>query len=178
MNPDLKKSDFALEFLFGTSMYGEGLFPNTRSKITDDQWEALFARDFYLNFPQYYFLNQLKRLSVEGELNNRTAFFSNDVTVSISDSTVYEKNRLLRSGNTLCFPVLWRNDNSLAAFSQKGTDLVYSLPENWKAVKMADVFLITKNGLIRKEKIKVVKNQVKLTLVAGQPVLIQPIINK
>jgi len=115
---------------------------------------------------------------VEGELKNRTAFFSNDVKVSITDSTVYEKNRLLRSGNTLCFPVLWRNDNSLAAYSPKGADLLYSLPENWKAVKMADVFLITKNGLIRKDKIKVMKNQVKLTLVAGQPVLIQPVTNK
>ena len=178
MNPDLKKSDFDLEFLFGTSMYGEGLFPSERSKISHDQWDILFARDFYLNFPQYYFLNQLKRLRVEGELKNRIAFFSNDVSVSISDSTVYEKNRLLRSGNTLCFPVLWRNDNSLAAYSKEGTDLLYSLPENWKEVKMADVFLITKNGLIRKDKIMVVKNQVKLALAAGQPMLIQPVINK
>ena len=178
MNPDLKKSDFDLEFLFGTSMYGEGLFPNDRNKITDDQWDILFAREFYLNFPQYYFLNKLKRLSVVGELKNRTAFFSNDVNVSISDSTVYEKNRLLRSGKTLCFPVLWRNDNSLAAYSKEGTDLLYSLPENWKDVKMADVFLITKNGLISKEKIMVVKNQVKLALEAGQPLLIQPVINK
>lgn len=43
---------------------------------------------------------------------------------------------------------------------------------------MADIFLITKNGLIRKDKIKVVKNQVKLALVAGQPILIQPVTNK
>jgi hypothetical protein len=28
MNPDLSKSDFGLEFLFGTSMYGENRFPN------------------------------------------------------------------------------------------------------------------------------------------------------
>jgi hypothetical protein len=78
----------------------------------------------------------------------------------------------------LCFPVLWRNDNSLAAYSKEGTDLLYSLPENWKDVKMADVFLITKNGLISKEKIMVVKNQVKFALEAGQPLLIQPVINK
>jgi hypothetical protein len=120
----------------------------------------------------------LKRLSVEGELKNRTAFFSNDVNVSISDSTVYEKNRLLRSGNTLCFPVLWRNDNSLAAYSVEDTEIIYVLPENWSAVKMANVLLITKNGLISKEKIMVVKNQVKLALEAGQPLLIQPVINK
>lgn len=175
MNPDLKKSDFDLEFLFGTSMYGEGLFPNERNKITDDQWDALFARDFYLNFPQYYYLNRLKRLKVEGELKNRTAFFSADVKVSIADSTVYEKNRLLRRGNTLCFPVSWRKDNSLAAYSTKGNTLTYSLPESWKATKKARIFLITKNGLIRKDKIEVLNNQIKLVLSTGQPLLIVPV---
>lgn len=178
MNPDLRKSDFDLEFLFGTSMYGEGLFPNEKNKISDDQWDALFARDFYLNFPQYSYLNRLKRLKVEGELKNRTAYFSGDVRVSIADSTVYEKNRLLRSGNTLCFPVLWRKDNSLAAYSQKGAELSYTLPASWKAVKSAEASMITKNGLVQKRKIKVVNNQIKLTLTAGQPLLIQPVINE
>jgi len=174
MNPDLRKSDFDLEFLFGTSMYGEGIFPNERNKISDDQWEAMFAHDFYLNFLQYSYLNRLKRLKVEGELKSRTAYFSNDVKVSLADSTVYEKNRLLRSGNTLCFPVLWLNENTLAAYSLKGAELLYSLPGSWKEIKMAELFLITKNGLIRSEKIEILKNTIKLNLKAGQPYLIKP----
>jgi hypothetical protein len=172
MNPDLRNSDFDLEFLFGTSMYGEGLFPNVRNRISDDLWDALFARDFYLNFPQYSYLNRLKRLRVEGELKNRTSFFSEDVKVSIKDSTVYEKNRLLRTGNTLCFPVSWRNDNSLVAYSKKGAKLFYSLPESWKGVTMAEVSLITKNGLNKRWKIEVLNNQIILDLEAGKPILI------
>jgi len=173
MNPDLKKSDFDLEFLFGTSMYGEGLFPNERNKYTDNQWEALFSRDFYLNFLQYYYLNRLKRLKVEGESKNRTAFFSNDVRVSITDSTVYENNRLLRSGNTLCFPVLWKNDNSLAAYSEKGADFTCILPENWKRIKVAEVFYITKDGLIKKEQKKINGNNLKISIEPGKPLLIK-----
>ncbi len=175
MNPDLKKSDFDLEFLFGTSMYGEGLFPNERNKYTDNQWEALFARDFYLNFLQYYYLNQLKRLRVEGELKNRIAYFSNNVKVSVADSSVYENNRLLRSGNTLCFPVLWNNKNTLAAYSEKGADFTCILPENWKRIKVAEVFYITKDGLIKKEVLKVSKNILKINIEPGKPLLFKPI---
>ncbi len=175
MNPDLKRSDFDLEFLFGTSMYGEGLFPNERNKFTGEQWEVLFSRDFYLNFLQYYCLNQLKRLRVEGEFKNRTAYFSNDVRVSVADSSVYEKNRLLRSGNTLCFPVLWNNENTLAAYSEKGADFTCTLPESWYQAGKASIFYITGNGLIKKEVLKVSKNILKINIESGKPLLFKPI---
>ena len=177
MNPDLKRSDFDLEFLFGTSMYGEGLFPNERNKITDDQWERLFANDFYLNFLQYSYLNRLKRLRVEGESKSRSAFFSEDVRVSIADSTVRENDRILRTGSTLCFPVSWRNDNSLAAYSEKACELLYTLPESWKGVQMAETYLVTKNGLVRKKTIEIRNELIKLTLEAGLPLIILPVIN-
>lgn len=175
MNPDLRRSDFDLEFLFGTSMYGEGLFPNVRNKVTDEQWEALFAHDFYLNFLQYYYLNRLKRLRVEGELKSRTAYFSNDVRVSLADSSVYKNNRLLRSGNILCFPVLWKKDNSLAAYSEKGADFTCKLPESWNQVGKAEIFYITKDGLEKKEVLKVSENILKINLEPGKPLLIKPI---
>lgn len=172
MNPDLKRSDFGLEFIFGTSMYGENLFPGERTKITDEQWEALFARDFYLNFLQYYYLNRLKRLKVEGELENRTAYFSNDVRVSLADSSVYQNTRLLRSGNTLCFPVLWNNDNSLAAYSEKDAELSYKLPGSWNQVDKAEIFYITINGMIKKEEVEINDNNLKISIDAGKPLLI------
>lgn len=175
MNPDLKRSDFDLEFLFGTSMYGEGLFPSERTKITNEQWEALFASDFYLKFLQYYYLNRFKRLRVEGELKNRTAYFSNDVRVSVVDSSVYENNSLLRSGNTLCFPVLWNNENTLAAYSEKGADFTCTLPESWNQVRKAEIFYITKDGLIKKEVLKVGKNILKINIEPGKPLLFKPI---
>ena len=178
MNPDLKNSDFALEFLFGTSMYGEGLFPNARNKIPGDKWDYYFARDFYLNFLQYYYLNNLRRIGVEGEKNNRISNFSGDVRVSLADSSVTENRRLLRKGNTLCFPVLWRNDNSLAAYAKQDTELIYDLPDSWKNVKGTEIFSITKNGLVSRGKIRIQKNQLKLLMEAGQPLLLIPDNNK
>ena len=151
------------------------MFPNERNKITDDQWEHLFTHDFYLNYLQYAYLNRLERLKVEGEFKNRTAYFSTEVKVSVKDSTVYEKNRLLRSGNTLCFPVTWRDDNSLAAYSTKDKTFTYILPESWKRIKMAEIFLITKNGLEKSAKIEIQKKILKLELKAGQPYLIKPV---
>jgi hypothetical protein len=174
MNPDLQNSDFDLEFLFGTSMYGSNLFPNPYNKVPDAECEALFTRDFYLNFVQYYYLNRMKRLRVEGEKKGRVAYFSDSVKVSIADSTIFENNRQLMKGNTLCFPALWRSDNSLVAFSEKKTDLIYSLPDSWKNVKVAGVFLISKSGLMRKGEIEILNNQLKLVLSAGQPLLIMP----
>jgi hypothetical protein len=174
MNPDLRQSDFGLEFLFGTSMYGEMLFPSVNNKISDDSWEALFARDFYLNFLQYYYLNRLDRQQVDGISNNRIACFSGKVRVSLADSTVFENNRQLRKRNTLCFPVLWRKDNSLAAYSQQDTNFQYAVPESWKTIKKAEVFLITKSGLQKSGTLEISNKTLTLKLAAGQPILIVP----
>jgi hypothetical protein len=174
MNPDLRQSDFGLEFLFGTSMYGENRFPGERNGISDEVWDKLFVQDFYLNFLQYYYLNRLDRQKVDGTGNKRIAFFSDNVKVSLDDSTVWQDNRLLRKENTLCFPASWRNDNSLAAYSQKGAKFQYTVPESWRDVKEADVFLIKKNGLQKKGTLEIRNKSLDLTLTAGQPILIVP----
>lgn len=185
MNPDLKNSDFDLEFLFGTSIYGQFDFPSELfgqwgfpeewKKTSADDWEKKFNWDFYLNFPQYYYLNRLKRLRIEGEKKARVAYFSNNVRVAIADSTVYENSRLLRKGNTICFPALWRDDNSLAAYSEKDCQLVYSLPDSWREVKKARTYLVTKNGLVANSRIEIRNDQIKLSLEAGRPLLILPV---
>ncbi len=174
MNPDLRDSDFGLEFLFGTSMYGENIFPSANNKVTDDVWDALFVRDFYLSFLQYDYLNRLDRKAIDGKGNKRIASFSGGVKVSLADSTIWQNERLLREGNTLCFPALWRSDNSLAAYSQKGTILRYAVPESWKTVKKTEVFLVTKNGLQKSENLEVRNENLTLTLRAGQPLIIIP----
>jgi hypothetical protein len=114
---------------------------------------------------------------VEGESNSRSAFFSENVKVSIGDSTVFESDRLLRKGNTLCFPILWRSDNSLAAYSEKACELLYTLPESWKGVQMAETYLVTKNGLVGKNAIEIRNDLIKLTLEAGLPLIILPVSN-
>ncbi|SDC98396.1 Endo-alpha-N-acetylgalactosaminidase [Niabella drilacis] len=173
-NPDLKQSDFGLEFLFGTSMYGENLFPGALSHNRDVNWQAAFCRDFYLNTIQYDYLNRLQRLRVEGDGNNRVAYFSNDVRVSLGDSTVYEGQRKLRTGSTVCFPAGWRSDNSLAAFSLPGTVLTCQVPGSWQGVRRAAVLTVEGTGLKKWKTIQVKAQQISLRLQPGIPVLLVP----
>lgn len=175
MNPDLTQTDFGLELLFGTSMYGENRFPNADRGITDDGWDTNFTGDFYLNFLQYYFLNRLNRQKVDGIGNNRIAYFSGNVTVSLADSTVYQNDRLLRKGSALCFPALWRNDNSWVAYSQSNSEWLFKLPTGWKGTKTVETFLITRSGLVNAGKIHFSENQTMIKLTGGKPLLILPV---
>ena len=175
MNPDLRNSDFGLEFLFGTSMYGENRFPNTRNKINEENWEGAFARDFFLNFPQYYFLNRQGRLGVEGSGRDRTATYTGNIKVSLADSSVTQNERFFRKGNTLCFPALWRKDNSLVAYSLNSSQLDFLLPENWSNFRKAGIFLVTKNGLISKGHVTVEDHRLRLELIPEHPVLVVPL---
>ncbi|MBS0030702.1 endo-alpha-N-acetylgalactosaminidase family protein [Chitinophaga sp. 22321] len=174
MNPDIRSSDFGLQFLFGTSTYGETSFPGAWSKVLEEKWEAVFINNFFLNFPQYYYLNRLNRLRVEGEGNDRTAYFSGGVKVSLRDSTVLENDRQLRIGSTLCFPARWTGNNSLVAFSTKDTTISYRLPKTWAIAGKAAVFAISKAGLAKQNDITISAGQLKLPLKAGVPVCIRP----
>ena len=93
------------------------------------------------------------------------------------DSTVHEKDRLLRRGNTICFPAGWRKDNSLAAYSVKDTSFVYQLPPNWNGNGTAAVSVITKNGLSNKHMVKYTNHQLDVKLEADKPYLIVPATN-
>ena len=173
-NPDLARSDFGLEFLFGTSMYGENRFPGAVNNNGGVNWQAAFCRDFYLNTVQYDYLNRLKRLRVEGTGNNRVAYFSNGVRVSLGDSTVYEDSRQLRTGSTVCFPAGWRTDNSLVGYSRHGALLHHRVPGSWKGVRTATVFMVDQTGLKKWKAITVTAQQFALELKPGIPVLLVP----
>jgi hypothetical protein len=174
MNPDVTNSDFGLEFLFGTSTYGEKSFPGEWSKTPEENWESNFCENFFLNFPQYYFLNRLKRIKVEETGVNRTAYFSRNVKVSLSNSCVYENGRLLRRGSTICFPAYWMKDNSQVAFSTKDTSIVYRLPATWPTTGSASIFVISKDGTAKLADIPVQAGSIDLGLKAHVPILIRP----
>jgi hypothetical protein len=113
INPDIRESDHDLGFLFGTSSYGEPLWKSPAMK----EWMPELTRDFMLKCPQYFYLNRLKRLSVEGDGKNRTALYSGRVSVSLADSTVRQQDRILRRSNTLSFPAVWRDDAGVILYT-------------------------------------------------------------
>lgn len=96
-------------------------------------------QDFMLKVPQYYYLNRLHRDSVSGTENNRIAWFSDQVSVSLKDSIVKQSNRILREKNTISIPALWRNDNGIIIYtSDKDGKTVLDVPYHWDDFERAN----------------------------------------
>ncbi len=176
INSDVAGSDFGLGFLFGQSMYGEGLWPYwNRSEEDRKNWDKKFTAKFYLNCLQYFYLNRLDRISVSGTRNDRIASFSNSVSVSLKDSTVYEKDIKLREKNTVLFPLAWKEDPSLSAYSLDGaSNKSFKLPGIWKYFQTIDLYEVSIDGLKHVDKIEVKDETISLNMVAGQPYLLRP----
>lgn len=159
INPDIKTSDHDLGFLFGTSCYGEPIWMGADCS----KWEKNLIRDFMLKVPQYFFLNRLKRESVSGKGKNRTAYFSEGVAVSLQDSIVKQYDKILRKGNTICIPAVWRKDRGVLVYSDdemKGKQL--DVPYSWGNVREAVAYRITKEGLVEERKLLVSKGKIRM----------------
>jgi hypothetical protein len=90
----------------------------------------------------------LKRTKVEGNGNQRVAFFSTDVKTSLKDSTVVQGNYVLRKKNKVVFPLAWKEDKMLAVYSQDQIWKEVELPDSWNDVEIVSVFKITEKGNI------------------------------
>jgi len=178
LNPDVKKTDFALGFLFGKSMYGETVFPSLLKEDKNNEWIKKFNKDFYLNVLQYNFLNRLKRLKVDGKGNSRTAYFSKDVKVSLKDSTVTRGDFTLRKKDVVIFPVQWNAEKTLAVYSQKQSLKSIQLPPCWKDVKTVSVFEVTGNGNKLLKNINLKENRIVFKFQPATPYLLKPKIYK
>lgn len=173
LNPDLKWTDFGLGFLFGTSMYGEDIFPK-KDEADQNAWVKLFNREFYLNCLQYFYLNRYKRLSVQGEKSDRKAFFSDSVVVSLADSSVYKGDTRLRSRSFVCFPVVWKEEKMLAVYADADTTAAITVPLQWGRPVSCSIYEVTPNGkkILASEKVK--KGQLLLHIKKAQPYIIMP----
>lgn len=169
LNPDLRNSDFGLGFLFGTSSYGENCWSN------QETWKKTLTKDFMLKCPQYFFLNNLKRLSVTGEAGNRVAHYTNDVKVSLADSLVTQGDQVLRDKNTFCFPALWREDKGVIIYStESAKKKVLDIPYSWGKTKQATLYQVTTEGLIKVNKVQVNNFTVSLSIEKDIPYYLIP----
>lgn len=174
INPDIKRTDFGLGFLFGKSMYGETVFPSILKDDKSEKWVQKFTKDFYLNVLQYQYLNRLKRKKVEGEGDHRIAHFSEGVKVSLSDSTVVKNDFLLRKNNFVLFPVVWKEEKTLAIYSGDDNTKDIKLPDSWNTIKKVKVSRITESGPVFLNKITVKKNKITIKLETSIPYIIEP----
>jgi hypothetical protein len=148
LNPDVNGTDFGLGFLFGKSMYGETVFPalQQNNPKRNKNWTSAFAKDFYSNCLQYFYLNKLERLRVNGEGEGRVAHFSGDVRVSLGDSTVMKGDYLLRDKDFVCFPPVWKKEKCLALFSQSESERIIQIPVTWGKINDINIYQVTTDG--------------------------------
>ncbi|MDR1583742.1 MAG: endo-alpha-N-acetylgalactosaminidase family protein [Prevotellaceae bacterium] len=155
INPDIRESDHDLGFLFGVSSYGE---PIWKTPVIDE-WIHALTKDFMLKCPQYFFLNRLERLGVDGSGKNRIARYSRQVSVSLADSTVRQQNRILRRKNTVSFPAVWRDDAGVIIYTDEPDGKYrFDIPFEWGDARNVTLYRFTSNGWLPADKIRIKDN--------------------
>jgi hypothetical protein len=166
INPDIKASDHDLGFLFGSTSYGEPLW---RTPVMAE-WIHALTRDFMLKCPQYFYLNRLKRLSVEGDGKNRTALYSRNVSVSLADSVVRQQDRILRRKNTVSFPAVWRNDAGVILYTDEPDgEYRFDIPLEWGDTRSLTLYRFTENEWRPAGKIRIKNSAFIAFLESGMP---------
>ena len=162
INEAVKSSDHDLGFLFGTSSYAT---PSWQLGPDYTYWEKPITKDFMLNVPQYCFLNKLQRDSVTGKGKERISWFSDKVSVSLSDSIVRQDGRILREKSTLCIPAVWRKDNGVIIYSDnRSGEMEFDTPVQWDGTKKATLYKVTVSGLQKIGPIKIRNNRMTIDI--------------
>lgn len=150
LNPDIRDTDFDLAFLFGTTCYGEVCWMDKTA------WIQRLTAAFMLNCPHYFFLNRHRPVKVEGTGKERVVLYDGNIKVSLSDSTVAQGSRVLRRGNTFCYPALWREDGGAILYSaDREGKINFDIPYLWDDAKELVLYKITPAGLQKIQKMSV-----------------------
>lgn len=154
-------------FLFGQCMQGEELF-------SEPNYIPAFKKEFCTTTLQTYYQNT-RTFEAYNEKNNTTTY-TEGLTMSANDQTVKENGHLLRVRNDVFFPVLWKSNKEIMAFSENGyTNKSWQLPPDWEDTKNIDIYDITENGLVLKtENVPVASGTVTLSLDKMEQVCLQP----
>ena len=123
----------------------------------------------------WYFLNRKLRMSFDGN----TATFTGDVSTSYPGKHVMKiGDDFLQDGNDVFIPALWRANKEVIAYSDGGyASHTWRLPEDWAGIQKVDLYRITLEGLIPKQKGLEVSPQrtVTLSLARDEGVSIVPV---
>lgn len=169
LNPDIRETDFDLGFLFGTTCYGETCWMNKPI------WAERLTSAFMLNCPHYFFLNRHKRLNIEGTGKDRVVLYDGNIKVSLSDSTVTHGNRVLRRGNTCCYPAVWRTDGGAIVYSaDKDGKMCFDIPYLWDGAKQAVLYKITTSGLQKIKNLSIQNFKFTVDIEKGVPYYVIP----
>jgi hypothetical protein len=155
------------DFRFGSSMHGEEIL------VKDIENLPGFLQQFCETTLPWYFLSQLDRshLSRFGRLS-----YSEGVTAGweMFQRVIRKGNFILRHGDDLFVPALWRETKTIIAYSRRGyLEREWILPADWSAVQQVDVSAISLSGLrLLLERTRVAAGRIRLSLEPGQAVAV------
>lgn len=154
------------DFRFSSSMQGEEIFLKDLDNLPG------FLGQFCRTTLPWHFLSRLDRVAFA----NGTLFYSEGVKAGTENGRqiIRKGDFILRDNEDFFVPALWKN-KEIMAYSEKGYEnRSWQLPENWKDVKIAEIYRVTLNGneLIEKGK-AIVNHTLPLSLKAGEAVVIR-----
>jgi hypothetical protein len=156
--------------LFGTSMHGEDLIDKDPDGLTG------FLREFCLQTVPWYYLNRHQRLRVELTPGVTEAYFSGDTETRVDAAgriVMSEHGRVLRDGDDILIPALWRTEPSLIAYSSAGyANRSWGLPPDWARASAVDIAEITASGWHHVGSVPVINGAVQLSLKPDQGLLL------
>jgi len=174
--PKQADEEMQLGFLFGMSTRGEDCF----NDLADDfrtivHWQEAFQYQFYTGTLPYMYLNRYRRERLRGKGLQRVAYYSDGLTVSLKDSLITHHDMVLRQGNDLFVPAVWRTQREVIAYSRNGyASKIWVLPSGWSEVKAVELFRIDGSGQHFLKRLPVVDRRVCLSLLKGEAIVVRP----
>lgn len=156
--------------LFGTSMHGEEIVKKDPEKLTG------FKKDFCLNTAVWYYLNRLQRLYLINGKDYKSAGFSDNVRVFLSDKEyrITRGESVILENNNSFIPALWMGSNTIVTYSLSGyKNRKWILPDDWKEVVTVKMSQVTQLGIKEIGEVAVINGTITLSLKKDDMILIE-----
>ena len=156
---------------FGDSMQAEDhLLRNVSHRV---DLLTGFIDEFCITTLPWFYLNRLERLSFDGT----AVQYSDGVIAATRNSWPYitRGSMVLRYANCVMVPLGWKAKREIIAYSDITVHLANGLPDDWAGVERVDLYHLTKDGPVLKEKgCRVTGGKVTLNIIAREPLLVVP----
>jgi hypothetical protein len=130
--------------LFGTSMHGEDIVKKDPEKLGG------FKEDFCLKTTIWYYLNRLDRIYLVNGKDFRSAGFSENVNVFLSDREyrITRGEKIIAENTDLFIPALWMGNNRIICYSRNGyKNRRWELPDGWSDAASVKLYRVTDMGI-------------------------------
>lgn len=142
--------------LFYGNMHSEDII-----KKDNPNWCADFIHRFATYQVPCHFLNQHKRITIEGRANHLCCKFSDNIVSYSNGEKITRNGKIIKDGDTLLLPFVHK-EKQYIAYSKKGDFRMWDIFE--KSISKAKIYQITENGNIFLNEISVSNHKIELLI--------------